>query len=70
MRHASTPSTNSSRCSWIRSRTIGASAPAGRWITRASSPSATTRGIAEFCERVKTSTDTPMRPSSRDTSRT
>ena len=38
-------------------------------ITRARSPSATTRSMAGFCERVKTSTSTPMRPSSRLTSR-
>src|SRR5881628_1993514 len=35
MRHASTPSTNSSRWAWTRTRAIGASSPAGRWITRA-----------------------------------
>ena len=69
-RHASTPSTNSSRWAWMRSRAIGACGPAGRWITRARSASRTTRGMAAFCERVNTSTAAPMRASSRASSRT
>ena len=50
-----------------RERRLG---PAGRWITRAPSPSSATRGIEAFCDRVNTSTVTPMRPSSRAVSRT
>jgi len=69
-RHASTPSTNSSRWAWMRSRAIGACGPAGRWITRARSARRTTRGMAAFCERVNTSTAAPMRASSRASSRT
>src|SRR5512145_2505246 len=39
-------------------------------MTRACSPSSTTRGIVGFWDRVKTSTATPMRASSRASSRT